>query len=151
MRILLMLALMAAAPWSMAAEPDYADVYKLPAWIERVAPMCPWKSATEEGYVRVIRTDFHGRHQLFLQWVKKADVGTENAAEILSTRAVEELETTYSVRVEMPRAHLNPTSCELQAEAEALNIKQRYRMNIVLREPGNYLLQVTRLLDGGGQ
>lgn len=123
---------------------DLAPVYKMPVWVERVESFCPWKSKDGEGYVRVVRTERHGRHQLFLQWIQKG--GTTATDKVLSTRSVEELENDYIVRLEMPKAMLNPKSCELTTMADSLNNSQRFRFKVVLREPGNYMLQVTQVL-----
>jgi hypothetical protein len=123
------------------------DVYKLPVWIDGVTRVCPWKSAAGQGYVRLIRTDRNSHHGLYLQWIRKGIAGATTQA--TSTILVEELESDYLVRMEMPQAQLEPNACRLSALAESITTERRYQFDFVVKGPGDYTLSVTHLLEGG--
>ena len=40
----------------VAARADaLTEVYQLPVWVDAVVKVCPWKSESAEGYIRLIR------------------------------------------------------------------------------------------------
>lgn len=145
--LVLLLTLVAPGGLTIAEEDPMTDVYKMPVWIDGVSRVCPWKSAAGEGYIRVVRTDLNSHHGLFLQWVRKGIAGTPTQP--TSTIEVEELNNEYQVRMQMPEASLSPDACHLKALAESVSSERRYEFELVLKGPGQYALNVTRLLEGG--
>ncbi|MCA6060769.1 hypothetical protein HUF18_13345 [Thalassolituus sp. ST750PaO-4] len=125
----------------------FAGVYKMPVWIDQVQRVCPWKSDAGEGYIRVVRTNVKGPHGIYLQWIRKGIAGSETQA--ISTVRVEELEGQYQVHLQMPQPQLSPDACHLTALAESIITDRRYKMELVVKGPGEYQLLVTSLLQGG--
>lgn len=125
----------------------FAGVYKMPVWIDQVQRVCPWKSDAGEGYIRVVRTNVKGPHGIYLQWIRKGIAGSETQA--ISTVRVEELEGQYQVHLQMPQPQLSPDACHLTAMAESIITDRRYKMELVVKGPGEYQLLVTSLLQGG--
>ncbi|WP_419811012.1 hypothetical protein [Bacterioplanoides sp.] len=121
-------------------------VYKMPVWMDQVQRMCPWKSSDGEGYVRVIRTEQAGRHQLYLQWIRKGIAGSPTQA--VSTVQVEELAQDLAVKIQMPKPSLEPGFCKLTARAENIITERRYDMTLLLKGPGTYELNTTTLFSG---
>lgn len=138
--------------WSLIASTqadnneELTTIYKLPVWMDQVKRVCPWKSASGEGYIRVIRTETAGRHQLYLQWIRKGIAGSPTQP--ISTIQVEELAGELAVRIEMPEASLEPGFCQLVARAENISTERRYNISLVVKGPGKYDLQTTMLYNG---
>lgn len=125
----------------------FAGVYKMPVWIDQVQRVCPWKSDAGEGYIRVVRTNFKGPHGIYLQWIRKGIAGSETQA--ISTVRVKELEEQYQVRLQMPQPELSSAACHLTALAESIITDRRYKMEFIVKGPGDYQLLVTSMLQGG--
>jgi hypothetical protein len=49
----------------------------------------------------------------------------------------------------MPQPQLSPDACHLTAMAESIITDRRYKMELVVKGPGEYQLLVTSLLQGG--
>lgn len=127
--------------------PNYPDVYKLPAWVDQVQRVCPWRSQAGEGYIRVMRTEYEGRHGLYLQWIRKGIAGSPTQA--TSTVLVKELDQDYHVKLMMPEAKLSKNTCELTALGESMLNERRYQFHFTLKGPGDYQFRATHLLEGG--
>ncbi len=125
----------------------FAGVYKMPVWVDQVQSVCPWKSDAGEGYIRIIRTNMKGLHGIYLQWIRKGIAGSETQA--ISTVLVEELEGQYQVHLQMPSPQLRADACHLTALAESIITDRRYKMEFVVKGPGDYRLLVTSMLQGG--
>lgn len=133
--------------WAMASPADRLDViYKIPAWIDQTKRVCPWKSKAGQGYLRFIRTEELGQHGVYLQWIRKGIAGTP--AKAVSTLWVEELESDFQVHIAMPSVTLENRQCVLTSMAEDITTERRYQMIFIIKGPGEYQLQVTRLYDG---
>lgn len=125
-----------------------SDAYQLPIWVDAVVKVCPWKSESAEGYIRLIRREHDdGRHGLFVQWIRQGIAGAPTAA--VSTLAIEELERDYMVRMELPSVVLGRDACRLQARAEDMINERRYEFDFLLRGPGDLTVNVTRKMAGG--
>lgn len=147
MRMLLCaLMLLGAVDAAAQNKTELQTIYKLPVWLDQINRVCPWKSQAGEGYIRVIRTQSGGRHQLYLQWIRKGIAGA--ATQPVSTVMVKELSGELAVKIEMPTAQLKPTHCQLTARAENILTERRYNINMTLTRPGHYGLQITPLYDG---
>lgn len=124
------------------------DAYQMPVWVDAVTEVCPWKSESAEGYIRLIRREHDdGSHGLFVQWIRQGLVGAP--AEAVSTLAVEALENEYMVRLELPIATLGRDACRLKARAEDRVNERRYEFDFLLRGPGDMTVNVTRKMGGG--
>jgi len=139
--------LMAAEQPAVSHEALLEQVYKMPAWVDQVTRVCPWQSNEGQGYVRVVRTEQGGRHQLFFQWIRKGMAGTPTQA--ISTVQVEELAGELAVKVELPRAQLHEQHCQLKARAENLTSERRYMLTFYLIRPGEYKLSLAGLYSVG--
>ncbi len=125
---------------------ELTEVYRLPLWVDGVAEVCPWKSPSAQGYIRLIRSEKgDGRNSLYVQWVRSGLV--DRPAEAVSTLAVELLESEYMVRLTMPEPQLSRTACLLSAMGEDMINERRYRFDLVLKGPGKMDVSVTRLYD----
>lgn len=128
------------------ADPAFDAVYKMPMEIEWVDSLCPWKSATETGYLRLVRSRDDNRHRLLVQWLRKR---TEDApGEVVSTRFIEELDQQYALRLQTPQVQLHPDHCELTMAAEDVDSERRYQLQLRLKGPGEYRLVVIEKLPG---
>jgi len=124
------------------------EAYKLPVWVDAVTEVCPWKSSAAEGYIRLIRQEHSdGSHGLFVQWIRKGIAGQPTQA--VSTLAVEQLESEYLVRLEMPESMLARDACRLKARAEDMVNERRYEFDLLLHGPGEMQVNITRMLGGG--
>ncbi|MGB1092767.1 MAG: hypothetical protein ACPGYX_11635 [Oceanobacter sp.] len=126
----------------------FAAVYKLPVWIESVASYCRWKSPVGSGVVRLIRTREHIGQGMYLQWIRYGLNVSETVP--VSTVQVEELGSHYKLVYELPKEQLGQNDCTLTATAEDAVTEQRYKLEVTLKRPGEYQLDVTRKLTGGG-
>jgi len=121
-------------------------IYKMPAFVQRVEQVCPWRSKSGQGAIRLTQTEEQGAHKLYVQWIREGLAGTE--ARAVSTIAIEEINGDANYRFKMPKAELMPDSCKLTTEMEDLHTQRRFRLNLFLQGPGKYQYQLTRLLDG---
>ena len=122
-------------------------IYRIPAWVAETHRVCPWQLEGGEGYVRLVRTEVDGRHELYIQWIRKGIVGSDSAA--ISTLRVDELSTDYAVKMEVPAATDRSAPCELTALAEDILTERRYKLNLHIMAPGEYRLGVTHMMMGG--
>ncbi|MEC8444593.1 MAG: hypothetical protein VXZ05_10335 [Pseudomonadota bacterium] len=130
------------------ADDPLPQAYKMPIWVDAVARVCPWKSPSAEGYIRVIRREHgDGSHGLYIQWVRSGIAGAETAP--VSTLAVKELEGEYMVRLTMPEETLARDACLLTSLGEDMINERRFRFDFLLHGPGEMQVRVTRMLDGG--
>lgn len=144
--IVLLLSVLFCLPVAGSDDTELATIYKLPVWLDQTQRVCPWKSRAGEGYIRLIRTETDGRHQLYLQWIRKGIAGTPTQA--ISTVLVEELAGDLAVRFEMPDADVHPGRCQMMARAEDILTERRYDLLLTLTGPGDYQLEVTMLYSG---
>jgi hypothetical protein len=123
----------------------FGSVYRLPAWIDSVSSICPWRSADDEGYVRVIRTRETWGKGLYLQWVSnlaQRGVGRET----LSTVRVYEIGPQLPLVFELDGWVLLRDECHLSAVAIEAGSEQRFAFELGVRGLGQYRFQLTRLV-----
>ena len=119
---------------------------QLPVSINAVQQVCPWKSVTEEGYIRLIRTENNeGRQALYVQWVKQGLEGHD--PEIVATRQLDSMEARNISSLTMPESFLSSTACHLTTDADNAVNDRRYRFEIELKGPGEMSVAVTRMFD----
>ena len=139
-----LLFLTAFSPAASAAELPAA--FKLPVWGNEVEKVCPWKSVTEEGYIRLIRTENNeGRQALYVQWIKQGIAG--NDPEIVATRQLDSMEAHNISNLTMPESFLSSMACHLTTDADNAVNDRRYRFVIELKGPGEMSVAVTRMFD----
>ena len=120
----------------------------MPVWVDAVTEVCPWKSPSAEGYIRLIRREHDdGSHGLYVQWIRKGIAG--EPAEAVSTLAVEELDQQLMLRLEMPQPTLARDACRLKSFGEDMVNERRYELDMLVRGPGELQVNITRKLDGG--
>lgn len=128
------------------ADAGLMAIYKMPAYVQQVVKVCPWRSNSGQGAIRLTQTEQQGAHKLYVQWLREGLAGTETRA--VSTIAIEEINNDSYYRFNMPHAELMPGACKLSTEMEDLRTQRRFRLNLFLEGPGKYQYQLTRLLDG---
>lgn len=141
---------LSAVPVEMAPVVDnahyFGSVYRLPAWIDSVSSICPWRSTDDEGYVRVIRTRETWGKGLYLQWVStgaQRGVGRET----LSTVRVYEIGPQLPLVFELDDWVLLRDECHLSAVAIEAGSEQRFAFELAVRGLGQYRFQLNRLVQ----
>jgi hypothetical protein len=136
-------------PLEMAPVPEdphyFGSVYRLPAWIDSVSSICPWRSADDEGYVRVIRTRETWGKGLYLQWVSnlaQRGVGRET----LSTVRVYEIGPHLPLVFEFGGWLLLRDECHLSAVAVEAGSERQFAFELGIRGLGQYRFQLTRFV-----
>ena len=118
----------------------------MPHFVSNVAQVCPWRSKSGQGLIRLTQTEQLGAHQLYVQWVRQGMAGTETHS--ISTIAIDELNKNGRYRFDMPSGELEPGACKLTTEMEDIRTQRRFRITLHVQGPGKYQSHVTRLLDG---
>lgn len=130
---------------AQAVDKEYAVIYKMPQWVDKVVPMCQWKSSSNnsfQGYVRITLAHFAGRNQLYLQWMQRGLDGAQDRT--LSTRVVEELDAKRLTFV-MPSAQIFQDHCLLKMQGQSAD-NQFYQVQLMLKEPGSYQFEISKTL-----
>jgi hypothetical protein len=122
------------------------ELYKMSPAIEQVRQICPWRSATTRGTIRLMKVEEKGAHRLYVQWLREGIAGTAEAP--LSTIAIEEINNDY-YRFNLPEGRLMAGACSIETIMEDIINERRFRLTLYLMGPGEYKVQTTRLLDGG--
>ena len=123
------------------------DFYKMSPSIKQVSQICPWRSSTTKGTIRLMKTEDKGAHRLYVQWLREGIAGTEQAP--LSTISIEEINNDHYYRFELPDGRLMAGACSIETIMEDIIDESRYRLTLYLMGPGEYEVHTTRLLDGG--
>jgi hypothetical protein len=146
--LLAVLLLVAAVP-SYAATEDVRikQFYKMPPSIQHVRQICPWRSATTRGTIRLMKVEEQGAHHLYVQWLREGIAGTEEAP--LSTIAIKEINDEHYYRFDLPDGRLMAGACSIETIMEDIVDERRVRLTLYLMGPGEYEVHTTRLLDGG--
>lgn len=138
-------AVFSAEEIAQAVDPHYSVIYKMPHWVDEVQPVCKWKSSSNghfQGYVRLTLTQVGAGNQLYVQWMQSGL--NEQEDKVLSTRVIEELEGRH-FRFAMPSAKIFPDHCLLSTQVQGED-KLSYRIELRLREPGQYSYKQVRAL-----
>lgn len=114
-------------------------VYALPAAVQQIHALCPWRSKQGKGVVRVIHSQQHNQNQLFLQWVQSAT--KEQPNRIISSVAVHELNQ-KNYRFALPKASVGKHSCTLTGKAIQQQGQRPYRIYLKLTGFGQYQLSL---------
>jgi hypothetical protein len=122
------------------------ELYKMSPAIEQVRQICPWRSATSRGTIRLMKVEDKGAHRLYVQWLREGIAGTKEAP--LSTIAIQEINNDY-YRFNLPEGRLMAGACSIETIMEDIIDERRFRLTLYLMGPGEYKVHTTRLLDGG--
>jgi len=132
----------------VSAEDVYIkEMYKMSPNILQVRQICPWRSATTKGTIRLMQTEDKGAHRLYVQWLREGIAGTSQAP--LSTIGVEEINTDKYFRFNLPEGRLMAGACSVETIMENIIDERRFRLTLYLMGPGEYEVHMTELLDGG--
>jgi hypothetical protein len=122
------------------------ELYKMSPAIEQVRQICPWRSATSRGTIRLMKVEDKGAHRLYVQWLREGIAGTKEAP--LSTIAIQEINNDY-YRFNLPEGRLMAGACSIETIMEDIVDERRVRLTLYLMGPGEYKFHTTRLLGGG--
>jgi hypothetical protein len=123
------------------------ELYKMSPAIQHVRQICPWRSATTRGTIRLMKVEEKGAHRLYVQWLREGIAGTKEAP--LSTIAIEEINKDHYYRFDLPEGRLMAGACSIETIMEDIVDERRIRLTLYLMGPGEYEVHTTRLLDGG--
>lgn len=123
------------------------EMYKMSPNILQVRQVCPWRSATTKGTIRLMQTEEGGAHRLYVQWLREGIAGTSEAP--LSTIGIEEINNDQYFRFDLPEGRLMAGACSVETIMENIVDERRFRLTLYLMGPGEYEVHMTRLLDGG--
>lgn len=119
--------------------------YKLPPQIETVKQVCPWRSATARGVIRLMKVEDKGAHKMYVQWVRDGIAGTPKMP--LSTLAITEINEKNYFRFDLPEGRLLTGACSIETILEDVIDEKRFRLTLHLMGPGQYEAHLTRLID----
>lgn len=123
------------------------ELYKMSPNIQQVKQICPWRSSTSKGTIRLMQTEEKGAHRLYIQWLRAGIAGTSAAP--LSTIGVKEINDEHYYRFDLPNGRLMAGACSIETIMEDIVDERRFRLTLYLSGPGKYEIHMTRLLDGG--
>lgn len=135
------------APRVFAEDIPLQQLYKLPPNIQTVQKICPWRSATTKGTIRLMKVEDKGAHRLYVQWLRDGIAGTAEAP--LSTIAIKEINDEGHYRFDLAGGRLLAGACSVETIMEDVIDERRVRLTLYLTGPGEYEVHLTRLLDGG--
>lgn len=130
-----------------AEDMQIKELYKMSPNIQQVRQICPWRSATTKGTIRLMQTEDKGAHRLYVQWLREGIAGTPAAP--LSTISIEEINDNHYYRFDLPDGRLMAGACSIETIMEDIVDERRFRLTLYLSGPGKYEIHKTRLLDGG--
>lgn len=145
--LLAVLLVSTAATRAVAEDLQIKEFYKMSPNIQHVRQICPWRSATSSGTIRLMQTEEKGAHRLYVQWLRKGIAGTPAAP--LSTISIEEINDDHYFRFDLPDGRLMAGACSVETIMEDMVDERRFRLTLYLSGPGKYEIHLTQLLDGG--
>lgn len=132
---------------SFADDLPLQELYKMSPNIQAVKQICPWRSATTRGTIRLMQIEEKGAHRLYVQWLREGIAGTSEAP--ISTIGIKEINDEGYFRFNLPEGRLLAGACSVEAIMEDIVDERRFRLTLYLTGPGEYEIHLTRLLDGG--
>lgn len=145
--ILLPFLSLALIPKSIAEDIPLQYLYKMPPNIQEVLQVCPWRSATTKGTIRLMKIEDKGAHKLYVQWLRDGIAGTAEAP--LSTISIKEINDEGFYRFDVTGGRLLAGACSIETIMEDIVDERRVRLTLYLTGPGEYEVHLTRLMDGG--
>lgn len=132
---------------SFAEDLPLKELYKMSPNIQAVKKICPWRSATTKGTIRLMQIEEKGAHRLYVQWLREGIAGIVDAP--ISTIGIKEINDEGYYRFKLPDGRLMAGACSVEAIVEDMIDERRFRLTLYLTGPGKYEIHLTRLLDGG--
>ena len=145
--IYLPLFILSLSPRVFAEDLPLQELYKMSPNIQTVKQVCPWRSATTRGTIRLMKIEDKGAHKLYVQWLRDGIAGTAEAP--LSTIAIKEVNDEGHYRFALSDGRLLAGACSVETIMEDIVDERRVRLTLYLTGPGEYEVHLTRLLDGG--
>lgn len=134
-----------AKPQPHAEDKMLQNFYKMAPEIETIKQVCPWRSATARGVIRLMKVDNKGAHKLYVQWVRDGIAGTAKVP--LSTLSISEINDNHYFRFDLPEGRLLTGACSIETILEDIIDEKRFRLTLHLMGPGQYEAHLTRLVD----
>lgn len=132
---------------SFAEDLPLLELYKMSPNIQAIKQICPWRSATTKGTIRLMQIEEKGAHRLYVQWLREGIAGTPEAP--ISTIGIKEINDEGYYRFKLPGGRLLAGACSVETIMEDIVDERRFRLTLYLTGPGKYEIHLTRLLDGG--
>jgi hypothetical protein len=125
------------------------EFYKMAPNIQTVKQVCPWKSSSTKGVIRLMQVEDKGAHRLYVQWLRHGIAGGPQLA--ISTIGISEINDDGYYRYDLPDGQLLAGACLIETIMEDIVDERRFRLTLYLTGPGKYELHMTRLLDASLQ
>jgi len=122
------------------------ELYKMSPNILTIKQICPWRSSTTKGIIRLMQVEEKGAHKLYVQWLREGIAGTPPAP--MSTIGISEINDEGFYRFDLPNGRLMAGACSIETIMEDIIDERRIRLTLYLTGPGKYEVHLTRLLDG---
>lgn len=144
-------------PHSTMSLPEYNKnnefdfLYKYPAEVLDVQSVCPWRSKTDKGWLRITRTLEHGSHKLYAQWIRSSLSKTSKEAgvsehKLLATIGIEEINKHAPYKFKMPKAQLISGACQLSTVLVNSQTKRPFKTKVFLKGPGDYSCEMSSIV-----
>jgi hypothetical protein len=141
---LLSLMVLLASP-VQAEDVHLKEMYKLSPSIQTIKQVCPWRSSTAKGIIRLMQVEEKGAHRLYVQWLRQGIAGMPQAP--ISTISISEINDDGYYRFDLPDGRLMAGACSIETIMEDIVDERRFRLTLYLTGPGKYEVHMTRLLD----
>lgn len=125
------------------------EFYKMAPNIQTVKQVCPWRSSTTKGIIRLMQVEEKGAHRLYVQWLRQGIAGGPQSA--ISTIGISEINDDGYYRYDLPDGRLLAGACSIETIMEDIVDERRFRLTLYLTGPGKYEVHMTRLLDASLQ
>lgn len=125
------------------------EFYKMAPNIKTVKQVCPWRSSTTKGIIRLMQVEEKGAHRLYVQWLRQGIAGGPQSA--ISTIGISEVNDDGYYRFDLPEGRLLAGACSIETIMEDIVDERRFRLTLYLTGPGKYEVHMTRLLDASLQ
>ncbi len=135
--------------WMMSANAEdlkLKELYKMSPNIQTIKQVCPWRSSTTKGIIRLMQVEEKGAHKLYVQWLREGIAGTAQTP--ISTIGISEINDQGYYRFDLPGGRLMAGACSIETIMEDIVDERRLRLTLYLTGPGKYEVHLTRLLDG---
>ncbi len=145
-RVVAMLMSLLLVPLSLAEDALLQTLYKMPTNVVALKQVCPWKSASAEGIIRLMQVEEQGADRLYVQWLRQGIAGAK--ANTISTIAIKELNGKQYYRFDLPEGKILKGACSIDTVIENVIDERRFHMTLYLMGPGEYEYHVSRFIDG---
>lgn len=145
-RVVTMIVSLLLSSVSVAEDILLQTLYKMPTNVVALKQVCPWKSSSAKGTIRLMQVKEQGADRLYVQWLRQGIAGAK--ADAISTIAIKELNGKQYYRFELPDGKVLKGACSIDTIIENVIDERRFQMTLYLMAPGEYEYHVTRFMDG---